>query len=158
MKAAGPKSAEAAESLGALANMYSLWRKFDEAVTDWEKARARRAAMKNDEWLRVGGVKGFADGSLGSGTALFFEPYDDDPGNRGVAAAEADAARVRAGATTSSTYPREAATRTGRCSAAYASDSASAFSDCRLKKALTISARARRLRSSRRSSAKESRW
>ncbi len=59
------------------------------SLTDWEKARARRAAMKNDEWLRVGGVKGFADGSLGSGTALFFEPYDDDPGNRGVAAAEA---------------------------------------------------------------------
>ncbi|HEX2757290.1 MAG TPA: serine/threonine-protein kinase, partial [Thermoanaerobaculia bacterium] len=32
VRAAGPKSAEAAESLGALANMYSLWRKFDEAV------------------------------------------------------------------------------------------------------------------------------
>ena len=45
--------------------------------------------MKNDEWLRVGGVKGFADGSLGSGTALFFEPYDDDPKHRGVHAAEA---------------------------------------------------------------------
>ncbi|MFI5182401.1 MAG: tetratricopeptide repeat protein [Thermoanaerobaculia bacterium] len=30
--AAGAKSAEAAESLGALANMYSLWRKFDDAV------------------------------------------------------------------------------------------------------------------------------
>ena len=59
------------------------------SLMDWEKARARRAAMKNDEWLRVGGVKGFADGSLGSGTALFFEPYDDDPENRGVAAAEA---------------------------------------------------------------------
>ncbi len=59
------------------------------SLTAWEKARARRAAMKNDEWLRVGGVKGFADGSLGSGTALFFEPYDDDPKNRGVHAAEA---------------------------------------------------------------------
>jgi hypothetical protein len=45
--------------------------------------------MKNDEWLRVGGVKGFADGSLGSGTALFFELYDDDPKSRGVRAAEA---------------------------------------------------------------------
>ncbi len=32
VKAAGPKSAGAAESMGALANMYSLWRKFDEAV------------------------------------------------------------------------------------------------------------------------------
>ena len=45
--------------------------------------------MTNDEWLRIGGVKGFADGSLGSSTALFFEPYADDPGNRGVFAAEA---------------------------------------------------------------------
>jgi hypothetical protein len=59
------------------------------SLTEWDKARARRAAMKNDEWLRVGGVKGFADGSLGSGTGLFFDPYDDDPGNRGVLAAEA---------------------------------------------------------------------
>jgi tetratricopeptide (TPR) repeat protein len=32
VKAAGPRSAEAAESMGALANMYSVWRKFDEAV------------------------------------------------------------------------------------------------------------------------------
>ena len=59
------------------------------SLTEWEKARDRRAAMKNDEWLRIGGVKGYADGSLGSGTALFFEPYDDEPGNRGVFAAEA---------------------------------------------------------------------
>jgi predicted amidohydrolase YtcJ len=59
------------------------------SLTNWQKTRDRRAGMRNDEWLRIGGVKGFADGSLGSGTALFFEPYDDDPGNRGVFAAEA---------------------------------------------------------------------
>jgi predicted amidohydrolase YtcJ len=59
------------------------------SLSDWEKARDRRVSMKDDEWLRIGGVKGFADGSLGSGTALFFEPYDDDPGNRGVFSAEA---------------------------------------------------------------------
>jgi predicted amidohydrolase YtcJ len=58
-------------------------------LSEWEKARDRRAAMKNDEWLRIGGVKGFADGSLGSGTALFFEPYADEPSNRGVFAADA---------------------------------------------------------------------
>lgn len=45
--------------------------------------------MKGDEWLRVGGVKGFMDGSLGSGTALFFRPYSDDPKTTGVHAAEA---------------------------------------------------------------------
>jgi hypothetical protein len=34
--------------------------------------------------LRFAGLKGFTDGSLGSGTALFFEPYSDEPGNRGL--------------------------------------------------------------------------
>lgn len=34
--------------------------------------------------LRIGGLKGFADGSLGSGTAAFFEPFSDDPKNRGL--------------------------------------------------------------------------
>lgn len=37
-----------------------------------------------DAWLRLGGVKAFVDGSLGSSTALFFAPYDDDPGNSGL--------------------------------------------------------------------------
>lgn len=34
--------------------------------------------------LRIGGLKGFADGSLGSSTAAFFEPFLDDPNNRGL--------------------------------------------------------------------------
>ena len=34
--------------------------------------------------LRIGGLKGFADGSLGSSTAAFFEPFLDDPKNRGL--------------------------------------------------------------------------
>lgn len=59
------------------------------SLSEWEKARDKKAALKKDEWLRVGGVKGYADGSLGSSTALFFDPYDDDGGNRGVFAAEA---------------------------------------------------------------------
>src|SRR5439155_225061 len=36
------------------------------------------------ERLRVGGLKGYADGSLGSSTAAFFEPFVDDPNNRGL--------------------------------------------------------------------------
>ena len=59
------------------------------SLTDWEAVAKERAEMKNDEWLRVGGVKGYADGSLGSSTALFFSPYSDDPGNSGVFNAEA---------------------------------------------------------------------
>jgi predicted amidohydrolase YtcJ len=35
-------------------------------------------------WLRIGAVKGYADGSLGSTTAYFFQPYTDAPGTRGL--------------------------------------------------------------------------
>lgn len=37
-----------------------------------------------DEWLRLGGLKGFMDGSLGSTTALFFQPYVDAPNTTGL--------------------------------------------------------------------------
>jgi predicted amidohydrolase YtcJ len=39
-------------------------------------------------FLRVSGAKGFADGSLGSTTAYFFEPYTDAPNARGLLADE----------------------------------------------------------------------
>ena len=42
-----------------------------------------RAGFGGDK-LRIGGLKGFADGSLGSTTALFFDPYLDEPGTRGL--------------------------------------------------------------------------
>ena len=35
--------------------------------------------------LKIGSLKEFADGSLGSSTALFFEPYDQDPSTCGLA-------------------------------------------------------------------------
>jgi predicted amidohydrolase YtcJ len=38
-----------------------------------------------DEWIRLGSLKAFADGSLGSSTALFFEPYTSDTTTRGLA-------------------------------------------------------------------------
>ena len=34
--------------------------------------------------LKIAGLKGFVDGSLGSSTALFFDPYLDDPEKRGL--------------------------------------------------------------------------
>ncbi len=37
-----------------------------------------------DDWLRIGAVKLFADGSMGSGTAAFFAPYADDPSTSGL--------------------------------------------------------------------------
>ncbi len=36
------------------------------------------------DFLRMGSLKGFADGSLGSSTAWFFEPYAQDPGTSGL--------------------------------------------------------------------------
>ena len=35
-------------------------------------------------FLRIGAVKAYADGSLGSGTAYFFEPFSNQPNNHGL--------------------------------------------------------------------------
>jgi len=36
-----------------------------------------------DPWLRYGALKGYIDGIMGTHSALFFKPYDDQPGNYG---------------------------------------------------------------------------
>lgn len=41
-------------------------------------------APYGDEWLRLGMVKGYTDGSLGSRSAYMLEPYSDAPGMRGL--------------------------------------------------------------------------
>jgi predicted amidohydrolase YtcJ len=41
---------------------------------------------RGDEWLRLGGLKAFMDGSLGSTTALFFQPFADAPTTSGLMA------------------------------------------------------------------------
>ncbi|MDU4959406.1 MAG: amidohydrolase [Sporomusaceae bacterium] len=53
----------------------SHWQK----QADWIKTNGG-----GDEWLKLAGLKGFADGALGSRTAYFFEPYADEPGNCGL--------------------------------------------------------------------------
>jgi predicted amidohydrolase YtcJ len=55
-------------------------------IEDWAKLGLRRAF--GDPYLRVGAFKSFADGSVGSRTAYFFQPFDDDPTNRGLLASE----------------------------------------------------------------------
>jgi len=37
------------------------------------------------DWIRFGYLKAFIDGSMGSGTALMFEPYNDEPSTSGLA-------------------------------------------------------------------------
>lgn len=54
-------------------------------IYGWEdqaKIGVRRAF--GSPYLRIGAVKAFADGSLGSTTAYFFAPYDDAPNTRGL--------------------------------------------------------------------------
>lgn len=51
-------------------------------VDDQVKIGIRRAF--GGPYLRIGAVKAYADGSLGSATAYFFEPFLDQPGNRGL--------------------------------------------------------------------------
>ncbi len=46
-----------------------------------------------DDWLRIDGVKGYMDGSLGSTTALLFEPYRDAPNTRGLETTPLDSVR-----------------------------------------------------------------
>ena len=44
----------------------------------------RRAAHLETDFLRLGGLKSFSDGSLGSTTAWFWEPYTDAPHTSGL--------------------------------------------------------------------------
>lgn len=46
------------------------------------------AESPDTERLKFGGLKGFVDGSLGSFTALFFEPYSDNPDTSGILVAD----------------------------------------------------------------------
>ena len=53
--------------------------------TDWrDQAKVGIRRAWGSSYLRLGAVKGYADGSLGSRTAYMFEPFNDDPGNRGL--------------------------------------------------------------------------
>lgn len=61
----------------------------------WQKAGVRYAF--GDAMIRVGGLKGFMDGSLGSTTAWFYEPYLDAPDSKGLPLVEMPAAQKLVG-------------------------------------------------------------
>ena len=55
------------------------------SIVAWETLlRTGARAAGSGPMLRVGGLKGFADGSLGASSALFFQPYHDAPATRGL--------------------------------------------------------------------------
>jgi predicted amidohydrolase YtcJ len=54
-------------------------------IPSWKKILEKRAELGPDNaWLKAGGAKIFADGSLGSHTAAFTEPYTDDETTSGL--------------------------------------------------------------------------
>lgn len=61
----------------------------DGRLTDDEEQLSRYAELREQyppegNWIRFGYLKGFIDGTLGSGTALLFEPFDDEPDKTGL--------------------------------------------------------------------------
>jgi hypothetical protein len=67
---------------GALPMRVSLMMMIDETLDDLAALGLRTGF--GDPWLRIGPAKLFQDGSGGGRTAAMFEPYVDDPGNRGI--------------------------------------------------------------------------
>ncbi len=60
--------------------IYAVW-----PLPRWERlTQTGVRAHFGSPMLRTGGLKGFADGSLGSTTALFYAPYEDAPGTSGI--------------------------------------------------------------------------
>ncbi|KAK4421879.1 protein LONG AFTER FAR-RED 3 [Sesamum alatum] len=49
-----------------------------------------QAGRKLSPWIYLGGMKSFADGSLGSNSALLYEPYVDEPLNYGLQVTDTD--------------------------------------------------------------------
>lgn len=54
-------------------------------LSSWKRlADTVKARGIGDDWVRIGGLKGFVDGSIGSHTAAMLEPFTDAPNDRGL--------------------------------------------------------------------------
>jgi predicted amidohydrolase YtcJ len=67
---------------GLLTARLSVWRYAMPSLRPLKETGVRTGL--GDDWIRLGALKILADGSLGAGTAAFFEPFADDPTNRGL--------------------------------------------------------------------------
>jgi len=81
---AGPAHLRAYETVraegGLTARVYGRW-----PIADWKWLAERvRAHGMGDDLFTLRSLKGFADGSVGSSTALFYEPYVGEPKNFGL--------------------------------------------------------------------------
>ncbi len=65
-------------------------------LAEWERLRDTVAARgRGDDWLRIGALKGFVDGSLGSHTAAMFAGFTDKPSDSGFFVTTADSLYAR---------------------------------------------------------------
>lgn len=53
-------------------------------IPEVEQFYSLKEKADENPFLKLGGLKGFVDGSLGSSTALFFEPYTHNPQKQGI--------------------------------------------------------------------------
>jgi predicted amidohydrolase YtcJ len=67
---------------GELTARFSVWRYAFSTFVPLKQAGVRTGL--GDDWIRLGALKILSDGSLGAGTAAFFEPFTDDPTTRGL--------------------------------------------------------------------------
>ena len=57
---------------------------FRPGLDRWKELADRGVKVgSGDEWIRLGALKGHIDGIMGTSSARFFEPYSNDPKNRG---------------------------------------------------------------------------
>lgn len=63
----------------------SEWQNFEDSVEELKRQRAEFASFKdNPARLKLGALKGYVDGTLGSKTAAMLAPFSDDAGNSGI--------------------------------------------------------------------------
>ncbi|MBA3318696.1 MAG: amidohydrolase, partial [Gemmatimonadales bacterium] len=68
-------------------------------ISKWKDVADSVARLgRGDDWVWIGGVKGYMDGSLGSTTAYFYQPYQDDPSTPGILTTPEDSMRAWIGA------------------------------------------------------------
>ena len=61
------------------------WQNFEDSVEKLKQQRAEFASFKdNPSRLKLGALKGYVDGTLGSKTAAMLAPFSDDTGNSGI--------------------------------------------------------------------------
>jgi predicted amidohydrolase YtcJ len=75
------------------AGRQTLRASFYPSLSGWRWVADSMRRSVDDGWIRLAGVKGFVDGSLGSTTALFFDPYLDEPSSSGLFVTSEDSLR-----------------------------------------------------------------